>query len=160
MEKTAAFLIKQQDSMQFKIIRRGDPQPEPNNLSISRNLWLDFAGTGYTVQDRINGSITHGWRLDSLAETQLGQVQINGQAQLITRSTNNDSEGVELRKGRLALVADSRIDNTIKQISATGAGKKHLIMQKLSYTFPPAGIFSRLVVLIMCLIAGLLAGRY
>ncbi|SMG65321.1 hypothetical protein BMETH_32721193721, partial [methanotrophic bacterial endosymbiont of Bathymodiolus sp.] len=57
--------------------RRGDPQPEPNNLSISRNLWLDFAGTGYTVQDRINGSITHGWRLDSLAETQLGQVQIN-----------------------------------------------------------------------------------
>jgi hypothetical protein len=47
-------------------------------------------------------------------------VQINGHAQLITRSTNNDSEGVELRKGRLALVADSRIDNTIKQISATG----------------------------------------
>lgn len=97
-KKLPAFLIKQQDSMQFKIIRRGDPQPEPNNLSISRNLWLDFAGTGYTVQDRINGSITHGWRLDSLAETQLGQVQINGQAQLITRSTNNDSEGVELRK--------------------------------------------------------------
>lgn len=115
-----AFLVKQQDSMQFKIIRRGDPQPEPNSLSISRHIWLDFAGTGYTIQDRINGSLTHGWRLDSLAEIQLGQVQVNGQTQLITRSAKNESEGVELRKGRLALVADSRSKNSIKQISATG----------------------------------------
>ncbi|WP_221900943.1 hypothetical protein [Bathymodiolus platifrons methanotrophic gill symbiont] len=98
-----AFLVKQGDSMHFKVIRRGDPQPEPNNLSISRDLWLDFAGTGYTIQDKINGQITQGWRLDSLAETKLGHVQINGQTQLITLSPENAEQGVELRKGLLRL---------------------------------------------------------
>ncbi|OQK16407.1 hypothetical protein AU255_00405 [Methyloprofundus sedimenti] len=119
-----AFLVKQGDTMQFKVIRRGDPQPEPNNLSISRELWLDFAGTGYTIQDRINGSLTHGWRLDSLTENQLGQVQVNGQTQLITFSENKEAEGIELRKGRLDLRADSRVDSSINQLSATGWQEK------------------------------------
>ena len=119
-----AFLVKQGDTMQFKVIRRGDPQPEPNNLSISRELWLDFAGTGYTIQDRIDGSLTHGWRLDSLAETLLGQVQINGQTQLITFSENKDSEGIELRKGQLDLRADSRVYSNINRLSATGWQEK------------------------------------
>ena len=119
-----AFLVKQGGKMKFKVIRRGDPQPEPNNLSISRELWLDFDGTGYTIQDKINGQITHGWRLDSLAETKLGQVLINGQSQLITYSENKDSEGVELRKGRLHLRADSRLESNINQFSATGWQEK------------------------------------
>ena len=119
-----AFLLKQQDTMHFNVIRRGDPQPAPNNLSLSRKIWLDFTGTGYTIQDRINGSITHGWRLNSLPETQLGHVQINGQTQLITLSQSGDSEGVELRKGRLQLIADSRVDSNINSLNATGWQEK------------------------------------
>ncbi|WP_428356747.1 hypothetical protein [Methyloprofundus sp.] len=119
-----AFLVKQGETMKFKTTRRGDPQPEPNNLSISRQLWLDFSGTGYTIQDKIKGQITHGWRLNSLSNIQLGQVQVNGQTQLITFSENRDSAGVELRKGQLRLNADSRIDDNINQISATGWQEK------------------------------------
>lgn len=115
-----AFLIKQGNTLHFNVIRRGDPLPEPNNLSISRKIWLDFAGTGYTIQDQINGQITHGWRLDSLPQTKLGHIQINGQTQLITLSPDDDTEGVELRKGRLHLTADSRTDSDINQLSATG----------------------------------------
>ena len=41
-KKMPAYLLKQGESMQFKIIRRGDPEPEPNQLSLKRQLWLDF----------------------------------------------------------------------------------------------------------------------
>ena len=119
-----AFMLKQGDTMHFKVIRRGDPEPEPNNLSITRQLWLDFAGTGYTVQDQISGKITHGWRLDSLDETQLGHVNMNGQTLLITESPTGESQGVELRKGRIQLTADSRIDNDIHSLSSTGWQQK------------------------------------
>ncbi|MBE0471691.1 MAG: hypothetical protein IBX55_19550 [Methyloprofundus sp.] len=119
-----AFLVKQGDTMHFNVIKRGDPDPEPNNLSITRHLWLDFAGTGYTIQDTISGTITHAWRLDSLPETKLGHVELNGQTQLITRLPSSETEGVELRKGHLQLSADSRLTHSISKISATGWQEK------------------------------------
>ncbi len=119
-----AFQVKQGDSLHFKILRRGDPEPAPNNLTITRNLWLDFSGGGYSVQDQISGTINQGWRLNSLAETQLGQVMLNGKPQLITQSINSTNQGVELRKGRLQLTADSRIENHISTLSATGWQQK------------------------------------
>lgn len=123
-QQLPAFLVKQGDNMHFSVIGRGDPEPEPNNLSITRHLWLDFAGTGYTIKDIINGKITHGWRLDSLPETQLGHVGLNGQMQLITRLPNSETEGVELRKGRLQLTADSRQTHSISEFSAVGWQEK------------------------------------
>ncbi len=119
-----AFLVKQGDNMHFKLIRRGDPDPEPNNLSIHRHLWLDFAGTGYTIQDKITGQMTHGWRLDSLPEIQLGHVTLNQQTQLITYAPNKQTQGVELRKGNLQLTADSRLEHNISTIAATGWQQK------------------------------------
>ncbi len=119
-----AFLVRQGDTMHFKLIRRGDPEPEPNNLSITRNLWLDFAGSGYSIQDKITGQITHGWRLDSLPEIQLGQVTLNNQTQLITYAQNKQAQGVELRKGSVQLTADSRLEHNIATLSATGWKQK------------------------------------
>ncbi len=53
------------DTLRFVEIRRGDPEPEPDKLALSRSLWLDFGGAGYTTQDRVEGTITRNWRLDS-----------------------------------------------------------------------------------------------
>lgn len=119
-----AFLVNQGDTMHFKVIRRGDPEPEPNDLSIRRQLWLDFAGTGYSIQDKITGKITHGWRLDNSPETQLGHVTLNGQTQLITQSQNGETQGIELRKGQIQLSADSRVDSNINKLSVTGWQQK------------------------------------
>jgi len=115
-----AFQVKQGDTLHFKVLKRGDPEPEPNNLTITRNLWLDFSGNGYSVQDQISGTISQGWRLNSLAETHLGQVMLNNHPQLITQALNSANQGVELRKGRLQLTADSRIEGHINTLSATG----------------------------------------
>ncbi len=115
-----AFLIKQGEAMVINTIRRGDPDPEPNQLNLDRRIWLDFDGAGYTVNDRINGKMTKGWRLNALPEMQLGQVALDGNSQLITRLPDSKLQGVEVRKGNLNLNAHSRITKEISTISATG----------------------------------------
>jgi hypothetical protein len=40
--------------MALKLIRRGDPEPEPNQLTVNRKLWVDFDGAGYTINDTIS----------------------------------------------------------------------------------------------------------
>jgi len=115
-----AYLIKQGERMVFKVIRRGDPDPEPNQLNLSRQLWLDFDGEAYTARDTINGKMTKGWRLNALPELQVGHVNLNGQNQLITSSIATNEQGVEVRQGRINLQADSRIKGEISQMSAVG----------------------------------------
>ncbi|MDD1618317.1 MAG: hypothetical protein LUQ52_02115 [Methylococcaceae bacterium] len=115
-----AYKINQGQVMGFKVIRRGDPEPEPNQLSLTRRLWLDFDGKGYTVNDAINGKMTSGWRLNTLPDTQLGKVTLDGNNQLITQQAGTEKQGVEVRKGMIMLNADSRIKGDIDTISAVG----------------------------------------
>ncbi len=114
-----SYKVNQGGNMVLKVIRRGDPEPEPNQLTIKRKLWLDFDGAGYTVNDTISGKITKGWRLDALPETKLGKVALDGNSQLITLS-GAEKQGVEVRKGVIAIDADSRNEAGIHSISAVG----------------------------------------
>jgi hypothetical protein len=114
------YSINQGGNMSLKLIRKGDPEPEPNQLTINRKLWLDFAGEGYTINDTINGKMTKGWRLDALPETQLGKVNLDGVSQLITLQPGSGKQGIEVRKGAISLDADSRIVGNIRSISAVG----------------------------------------
>ncbi len=115
-----AYKMNPTDTMSFKVIRRGDPDPEPNKLTLNRKLWLDFDGAGYTINDHITGKMTKGWRLNALPETQLGRLTLDGNSQLITQQTGTDKKGVEVRGGALTLDADSRIDGNIAHINAVG----------------------------------------
>ncbi|MGZ8181921.1 MAG: hypothetical protein ACXWT1_08185 [Methylobacter sp.] len=114
-----AYKINQGQSMGFKTIRRGDPEPEPNQLNLSRKLWLDFDGEGYTVNDTITGNMTRGWRLNTLPQTQLGRVTLNGSNQFITQDKSG-KQGVEVRSGSITLDADSRIAGAVGSTSAVG----------------------------------------
>ena len=114
-----AYLMKAGTSMVFDQIRRGDPQPEPDQLTLERKLWLDFTGDGYTVSDRISGTMARGWRIDAGDDLLPGQVTLDGKPQLITRAENG-AIGIEVRQGIINLAADSRIEASVKQISATG----------------------------------------
>lgn len=119
-QKFPAYRMHAGDTLKLKVIRRGDQQPEPNRLRLQRRLWLDFDGGGYTVNDRISGTMTRGWRLEAAKPLQLGRVSINGRAQLITRRAGSGLEGVEVRHGSLKLSADSRIDKSSASLPATG----------------------------------------
>lgn len=115
-----AYQVAQGETMAFKVIRRGDPEPEPSHLTLNRELWLDFSGTGYTIQDQISGKMTSGWRLNTLPDMQLGQVKLNGESQLITQLAGSKQQGVEVRQGQLTLKADSRLLGNIGKINAVG----------------------------------------
>jgi len=114
-----AYLMKAGESMVFKQIRRGDPQPEPDQLTLMRDLWLDFSGDSYTVSDRISGTMARSWRINAGDMLLPGQVTLDGKPQLITRSENG-TVGIEVRQGNINLSADSRIEASVKKISATG----------------------------------------
>jgi len=90
--------------------RRGDVGFTPDRLSLERDLWLDFGGAGYTLQDRIAGELIHSRRLEVEDALDLGQVLVAGEPQFITQVSNSiRDEGVEVRPGRIELMADSRI---------------------------------------------------
>jgi len=118
-----AFEIKQNSEFVIKVNRRGDPIPEPDSLSLSRDMWLDFDGAGLTVKDQISGKMTSGWRLSVEEDFSLGRVVINGKPQFITRLNEEGRNGVEVRRGKLNLVAESRFENNLLNVSATGWGR-------------------------------------
>lgn len=115
-----AYLMRDGDTMTLKVIRRGDPHPEPNKLSLEKTLWLDFDGRGYTVKDVIQGTMTEGWRLNVGPDMKLGQVMVDGKPQLITLEPDSKQQGVEVRKGRINLVADSRINTKPNRLPVSG----------------------------------------
>ncbi len=119
-QQLPAFRLQAGDVMGFKVIRRGDPDPEPDKLNLSRNLWLDFDGKGYTISDNINGTMTQGWRLAASEALQLGRVILNGEPQFITTQTDSQNRGVEVRHGSIQLTADSRWESGIRSLPAVG----------------------------------------
>jgi hypothetical protein len=115
-----AYHMQPEQALAFKVIRRGDPQPEPDRLSLQRDLWLDFDGGGYTLRDRINGTMTSGWRLSVDPEIDLGKATLNGEPQFITRLPDSERRGVEVRLGNVALEAESRFAGSGHDLPASG----------------------------------------
>jgi hypothetical protein len=95
------------DTLQLQTRWRGNPEPEPDQLSLKRTLWLDFDGGGYSCSDNISGRVNRSWRIDATLALKLGRVVVNGQAQFITG--HEGREGVEIREGQLSLAAKGRI---------------------------------------------------
>ncbi len=119
-QKFPAFLVKKGDSVVLKELRRGDTDPAPDRLSLFREFWLDFAGTGYTIQDNINGTMSSQCYLALNPPAHLGRVCVDGADRLITVYGENQQPGVELRRGNIHLVADSRWEAKISRIPAVG----------------------------------------
>jgi len=118
--KYPAYRLQKGNALRFNEIKRGDPQPAPDQLTLNRNLWLRFDGSGYTIQDTINGKKNTHWRLEMDPVINLGRVAVDGIEQFITRQKGADRAGIELRNGMLTLTADSIYQGKISTLPATG----------------------------------------
>ncbi len=118
-KRLPAYRLQPGDTLKFNQTKRGDPTPAPDQLSLSRQLWLDFDGGAYTVQDAISGTISQSWRLEMAAPQQLGHVSVDGSDQLLTRLAGSERVGVEIRQGKANLLAESRVPASGK-LPATG----------------------------------------
>jgi len=112
-----AYFMGRHDIMRIVEKERGNPQTTPDNLTLTRTLWLDQKGDGLTAFDRISGTMSKGWRLNVVRQLHLGKVDIDGKSQLITKLPDSDLVGVEVRKGKISLNADSRIEQPVHTMS-------------------------------------------
>lgn len=119
-ERFPAYVVMPGAVMAFKEIRRGDPDPAPDRLNLKRTWWLDFAGSGFTIQDRIEGTMSRHWWLSMNPPALLGRVSVDGADQLITSHGPEKKAGIELRKGHLNLVAESRYETSSHVVPAVG----------------------------------------
>jgi len=113
-----AYRVNTNTSLTFQEQQRGEPDPAPDQLSLNRDLWLDFDGDGYTIHDQIKGTINQNWRLNMVQPIQLGRVSISGKDQLLTQF--NNQSGVEIRTGQLNMTADARYIDCLSQIPTIG----------------------------------------
>ena len=84
--------------------QRGDVNPSPGRFDISRNLWLDFDGGGFVVEDNITARLDRDMRI--VADYVPGRIDVNGQPRLVTRLGDGES-GVELTAGPAVIKAVS-----------------------------------------------------
>lgn len=112
------FLVGGGQTLHLEELRRGEPQPPPNQLSLTRELWLDMDGGGLTARDTWMGLLNQGWRLEMPAPAALGHVADHGTDQVIT--TSELGSGVELRRTDVALVAESRLEPRPSSLRAVG----------------------------------------
>jgi len=109
-KKFPAYLLKTNEQLSFDVLKRGNPDPEPDSLTLAKKIWLDFNGKGFTINDKITGKLSEKWRLNVHDTIQLGQVTVDGKPQFITQNEQQKT-GIELRQGQVNLSADSRIEN-------------------------------------------------
>lgn len=115
-----AYMLEQGQTMEIKTLQRGAENPEPNQLSLKRSIWMDFSGKGYTIQDHVSGNMTRGWRLESSPEIELGSASINGQPQSITSLGLDKRKGIELRNRQVNLEATSRYTQSLRTLPISG----------------------------------------
>ncbi len=102
-----AFQMAGGDVLRFEELRRGEPQPPPDEVQVGRTFWLALSGDRITSRDHLIGTLNQGGRLEVLPPAALGRVSFGGADQVITRSPTGDGAGVEVRSGSLDLEADA-----------------------------------------------------
>jgi hypothetical protein len=115
-----AYLVRPGDTLRLVESQRGDSEPAEDRLTLARTLWLDFDGGGFTAHDSIAGQFVRSWRLEMPGPGELGRVTVDGEPQVITRRDPRAPAGFEVRQGRAAILADSRIPRTGAPLPATG----------------------------------------
>lgn len=102
----SAYVAEAGKTLKLETVRRGQPSPAPNRLTLSRELWLDMDGANFTARDTISGVMHRDWRLDFAVRGLLGRVSGDGEDRLITTNPKTGRPGVELRRSKLNVVAD------------------------------------------------------
>jgi len=109
-QRLPAYLLRPGMTMALEPLRRGALGAD--RLRLDRDLWLDYRADGFSLRDRIRGQLEQSWRLDVEPVLQLGQVRVGGEPRFITALPDERGPrrvGVEVRQGRLDLLADARI---------------------------------------------------
>lgn len=113
------WLMRAEDVLTLTENQRGDVltggEVSGEQLTLNREFWLDFDGSGITSRDTVHGVLKQAARFSTVPEQLLGRAEVNGEAQLITRLDKQQTEaGIELRPGQLNLLSVSRLEQPVR----------------------------------------------
>ena len=134
-----AFMLQAGEALNIVEHSRGR-QESDNDLTLRRQLWLDFDRRGYTFLDRISGAMRTGWRLDVAQPYVLLNAEQLGRQLLVTRPCGASCEpddphtGIEVRDPYVGLLAIGRIES-VGAVPATGWRSNMAVEQTLN--LPP-----------------------
>lgn len=114
-----AYLLTAGNTMKLVQQHRG-LTATPAQLNLQRQMWLDFDGKGYSLQDSLNGTLAQQSRLEVIPDIHLGRVSIAGEPQLITQQDKQPAQGVEVRQRNVNLQADSRYEAERDRVPVSG----------------------------------------
>jgi hypothetical protein len=112
---------------------RGDHSPAANQLTVQRNLWLDFGGGALTGLESVTGSMHRDWRINASPDTAIGRAKVSDRPVLVTE--HKGAQGVEIRSPSIDLSAVTRVDSP-SSFSATGWNEKVDIFSAILHTPP------------------------
>lgn len=97
---------------------RGLAAQDANELTLRRELWLDFERGGFTAVDQLGGTMRQGWRLEMQPPYAVTSARAGDEALLVTDG-GGGATGIEVRTPALDLRAASRLDAR-GEVPATG----------------------------------------
>ena len=106
-----------ESALQLETEFRGDHAPAANQLSVRRELWLDFQGEALTGLEAVSGAMHRGWRLNAQPDTEIGRAKVADHAVMVTDYAG--AQGVEIRSPEIRLSAVTRIHSPTR-FSAVG----------------------------------------
>ena len=102
-----AYVVDASHGLQIEQGTRGGEGGQGDEISLERELWLDFDGHGFTAADKLGGTLRHSQRLDVSAPWQLLRAS-QGDTPLLVTMNGKDS-GVEVRETGMNLRAGLRM---------------------------------------------------
>lgn len=119
-KKFPAYVAEKGATLAFETLRRGEPGPVPDEVSVKRTLWLDFDGKGVTARDQLGGKVSSRWSLAMTAPGELGRAALSGRDQPVVLIGKEGLRGVEVREAALNMTAESRYPDARATIPASG----------------------------------------
>jgi len=104
-----AFRIAPGDTLTISERSRGIVGAD-NELTLARQMWLDFDGTGFVVSDDVGGTMRIDWRLDMAPPYALLSATEGNANLLITKGQQEGYTGIELRQRNVAVASLGRAE--------------------------------------------------
>lgn len=109
-EELPGFRIEAGESLTIVERSRGKVATD-NQLSLNRQLWLDFDGGGFVFGDTIGGQMRSGWRLDMSGPYAVHSAAESGENLLVTVGAEQGFTGIEVRQPDLDLSIIGRVES-------------------------------------------------
>lgn len=114
-----AYVMDKSHGVTIELGTRGGEGGQGDRLTLTREMWLDFDGSGLNVTDHVDGELHNTQRLNVAPPWQLQRASLNDMPLLIT-SGSDQREGIEVRNKKIDLSAGLRLPIHAGTLSAAG----------------------------------------